>query len=75
MKGEDKMIFEKLNTTEILTLVKNLDINRDTLVFLKGVDYHAQLHLKIDEEAYRLIEIVFTCGGVVSRADLVDIIY
>lgn len=69
------MMFEKLKTTEILTLAKSLDRSRDTLVFLKGVDYHAQLHLKIDEEAYRLIEIIFTCGGVVSRADLVDIIY
>lgn len=68
-------MFEKLKTTEILTLAKSLDRSRDTLVFLKGVDYHAQLHLKIDEEAYRLIEIIFTCGGVVSRADLVDIIY
>lgn len=69
------MIFENLKTTEILTLAKNLDRSRDTLVFLKGVDYHAQLHLKTDEEAYRLIEIIFTCGGVVSRSDLVEVIY
>lgn len=69
------MIFEKLKATEILALAKNLDKSKDTLVFLKGVDYQAQLYLKIDEEASRLIKIIFTCGGVVSRADLVEVIY
>lgn len=67
------MLFEKISNDELTNLLNIKESDRMVCLFIKDVNLEAQLFLKINPIAYKIIELINICGGIVKRSDLISI--
>lgn len=67
------MFFEKISNDELVNLSNIKESDRIVCLFIKDVNLEAQLFLKLNSIAYKIIELINICGGIVKRSDLISI--
>lgn len=65
------MFFEKISNDELTNLLNIKESDRIVCLFIKDVNLEAQLFLKLNPIAYKIIELINICGGIVKRSDLI----
>lgn len=69
------MIFEKISNYELTNLLNIKEDDRVFCLFIKNVNLESQLFLKLNPIAFKIIEIINVCGGIIKRSDLVSIAF
>lgn len=69
------MILRNITDDDYKNISKLSEHNRVLFVFIDKVDFNAQLFLALNTELFKLLELIYICGGVVRRSDLISIAY